>query len=70
MFQKLPNDMIYNITKFLCVRDSRKIKNILRVKIYTNPKCNIYVFMHQTGLECTCSNSEKNTGLTPWIQFG
>ena len=70
MLEKLPHDIIYHITKFLCIRDSRKIQNILRIKIYTNPKCNIYTFMYQTGIECACKNPDTNTGLSPWMQFG
>ena len=70
MLEKLPNHIIYYITNFLCIIDSRKIKNILRTETYNNPNCNIYTFMHQTGIDCACTNPNGNTGLSPWIQFG
>lgn len=70
MIQNLNNDLIYLITTYLCSIDSRKIKKILKLKVYLNPRCNIYSFMDHTGIDCACNNPNGHTGLVPWMQFG
>jgi len=70
MLDKFNNDLLYLITTYLCSIDSRKIRLILKKNVYYNPRCNIYSFMYQTGIQCACENPEQNTGLVPWMQFG